>query len=82
MFSFRSISLVAIGALAAFSFAAPVENVATGLLGPLAGNAVSQTGTPAVSPLPNNLIARGEQGVADHFKVCHDKIAEIKIELS
>ena len=81
MFSFRSITLAATVALAAFSFAAPVENPAAGLLQNLSvGNAVSQTGTPAV--LPSNFVPRGQQGIADHFKVCHDKIADIKVKLS
>jgi len=82
MFSFRSITLAATLAFAAFSFAAPVENV--GGLNP-AGLTTStnqlQGATGATNSLTHVVHPRGQQGAADHFKICHDSLLGIKTKL-
>jgi len=75
-------------ALATFSFAAPVENV--GGLGSIVGtvtglttsnNQLSQGTTGTTSTLGGNNVPRGELGVPDHFKICHDSLLGIKTKL-
>jgi hypothetical protein len=74
MFSFRSISLVAAFAFAAFSFASPVENV-----GALDLRTVP---VPAVHPgHVSEVIPRGQLGIPDHLDICHGTLLDLKVEI-
>lgn len=79
MFSFRSISLVATLALAAFSFAVPVENVGGGL--DLMGRSTSNELLERTIGTTDEIISRGQLGVPDHFNICHATLVEIQPKL-